>query len=232
MDNVANPAENNGQQPIVANPENGGTPPTPPAAAPTNNAEIVTLTKEEHDQLRKDAARASSNQRKASLYDKLYGSNNKGHFTSEPPKPLSEEEKIEIGRQEDKKAERGLISIAANPEFREALDADPTLRNMLINNPLAVLPMIAPEAIDAEDAISIVTEKLKDRVEEIKKSKTILTAAPVANKDNQTVPPTGGINPPATTTPDAEYENAKKNPNTESAIANMVKIGLNKLGGK
>jgi hypothetical protein len=40
------------------------------------------------------------------------------------------------------------------------------------------------------------------------------------------------VNPPGATTPDAEYEEAKKQPNTESAIAAMVKVGLKKLGGK
>ena len=214
-----------------------GTPPVAPAATPAQPAaEQVTLTKEEADQLRRDAARASANQSKADRYDRLVGSGKiTGHFKpSVPATPPSKEEQEEAAATEDRKAEKGLMGLALDPAYREVLDADPTLRSLLTTNPLSILPMYAPDALDAEDAVSLVKEKLSAKATELKAkvtppatpSVTVTPATPPAT------PPAGGVNPPGATTPDADYEAARKLPNTEHAIAGMVKQGLKKLGGK
>ena len=210
--------------------DNSGTPPTPAPATPSGNQEgTVTLSKEEADQLKRDAARAASNQRKADLYDRTVGSG-KGHFKPITPiTPPTEDEKQEQAAIEDRKAERGLFALAADPTYREALDADPMLRDLLFVNPLAVLSVFAPDAFDAEDAISLVKERLAVRVAEIK-AKAILPATPPVTPP--ATPSAGGVNPPGATTPDAEYEEARKNPNIHQAISGMVKVGLKKLGGK
>jgi len=226
MNEAATPVEN--KEPIS---------PTPPAATPAQPAaEQVTLTKEESDQLRRDAARASANQSKADRYDRLVGSGKiTGHFKpSVPATPPSKEEQEEAAATEDRKAEKGLIGLALDPAYREVLDADSTLRSLLTTNPLSILPMYAPDALDAEDAVSLVKEKLSAKATELKAkanppatpSVTVTPATPPAT------PPAGGVNPPGATTPDADYEAARKLPNTEHAIAGMVKQGLKKLGGK
>jgi len=61
---------------------------------------------------------------------------------------------------EDEKASRGLINLALQPEYRDVLDSNPVLRDMLTKNPLAVLPLYANDAIDAEDAVDLVKEHL------------------------------------------------------------------------
>lgn len=214
-----------------------GTPPAAPAATPAPaQPETVTLSKEEADQLKRDAARASANQSKADRYDRLVGSGRVSGFKpSAPAAPQSDAEKEEAAAAEDRKAEKGLMGLALDPAYREALDADPTLRTLLTQNPLSVLPMFAPDALDAEDAIALVKEKLSAKAAEIKaKAGTPPAPAnpPAAPDTPPATPPAGGVNPPGATTPDAEYEAARKLPNTESAIAGMVKQGLKKLGGK
>jgi len=189
-----------------------------PEATPTTaTPEVVTLTKEAHEQLARDAARASSSQRKADLYDRMMGKSN-GHFKPTPPtSPPSQEEMQAAAEVEDRKAEKGLLALAIDPIYRTILDNDPTLRDLLTKNPLAVLPMFASEALDAEDAISLVKEALDKR----KPKDTQPAPQPEAPK----VPPTGGVNT-NTTQIDEEYEAARKIKNTETAIAKMVAAKL------
>jgi len=231
---------------------NGGTPPATPAATPAPATPDGTLpavpdeglvltfkTKEEKEQYERDVARARSNQSKADRYDRLIGQGKLGsHFKpSTPATPPSEEEKEEAADIEDRKAEKGLMGLAIDPAYREVLDADPTLRNLLTKSPLSILPIYAPDALDAEDAISLVKEKLAIKADELK-AKGQAPTAPLPSTPPATpaalpaTPPAGGVNPSGVTTPDAEYETARKLPNTESAIAGMVKQGLKKLGGK
>jgi hypothetical protein len=196
---------------------NGGTPPAAPAAAPAPKAtpEMVSLTKEAHDQLAKDAARAASNQRKADLYDRMSGGKGNHFKPAAPVTPPTPEESAAAGAAEDRKAERGLLSLAADPAFRDVLDADPTLRALLISNPLAVLPVLAPDAIDADDALGLVKEALTKR-----KPAAPAPATPPA--PTAPVPPAGGVNPSGDKAVNEEVEVAKKNPNTERAVAGMI----------
>lgn len=214
---------------------NGITPVTPeaiPAQTPSGDAQTVSVSKEELEQLQRDAARARANQSKADRYDRIAARNN-GHFkpqaTVEEP---SEEDRNRAAAEEDRRAEKGLIALALDPAFRDVLDADPTLRSLITTNPLAVLPSLAPEALDAEDAIALVREKLQGKAEEIKKSKVQAPAKEEPKPAAPAVPPAGGINPTGATTPDAQYEEARKNPNVETAISSMIKVGLNRSGGK
>lgn len=225
-------SEANGATPVV---QEGTTPPAAPTATPPANAnqgETVTLGKEEAEQLKRDAARAREAQSKADRYDRLMRQGG-GHFKAQSaPVPPTEDEQKSAAEAEDRKAEKGLLGLAADPAFREALDADPTLRTLLTTNPLAILPAYAPDALDAEDAIALVKEKLAIRVEEIKKSKATPPAPGQTPPATPPAPPAGGVNPPAATTPDAAYQAAKSLPNTERALAGMIKVGLNKMGGK
>jgi len=200
--------------------------PVVPAATPAQaQAETVTLPKEQHDQLARDAARAASNQRKADLYDKTVGSKGASHFApAAPVTPPSKEEMETRASEEDRKAERGLLALAADPAFREVLDADPTLRNLILTNPLAVLPMFASDAVDAEDAITLVKEGLE-------KLKKPVDQPPAKPADVPPAPPAGVITPPNAGQTDEAYEAAKKNPNTEQALAGMIGAKI-KAGNK
>lgn len=202
----------------------GVTPPvptTPGVTPPVPPVETVTLPKATVDQLTKDAARASGNQRKADLYDKTFGKG--GHFKPVPlATPPSPEDLKAAGQEEDRKAEKGLLGLALDPIYREVLDKDPTLRDLLTKNPLAVLPIFAPDALDADDAVSLVKDVLEKR------------KAPPATPPTSpapATPPVGAIN--ANDKPVNEaVELARKIPNTERAVAGMIGARLKENAGK
>ncbi len=224
MTNEATPVEQESDEtPLVA-----------PTATPSGNSETVTLNKEEVDQLRRDAARAGANQSKADRYDRLIRQGKvSGNFKSSvPATPPLEEEQKEFAATEDRKAEWGLMGLALDPAYREVLDADQTLRSLLITSPLSILPMYAPDAFDAEDAIALVKEKLLVKAAELKAKSIISPVTPPVSATPPATPPAGGVNPSRATTPNAEYEAASKLPNTEQAIAGMIKQGLKRMGGK
>lgn len=225
MSEAATPAAPSTEAPVAP----AATPATPAApVAPATQPESVTLTKEQHDQLQRDAARARQNQGKADRYDRLVGSGKAGHFTPQsqaPVTPPTAEELAEKARNEDQKAERGLIALAVDPKYRELLDSDPTLRDMLTKNPLALLPTLAPDAIDAEDAISLVAEALGQRAAGIKKPETPPATPPAPT------PPAGAVNP-QTDLPNLAAQEALKNPNTEQAVSGSIKERLKQMGGK
>ena len=201
--------------PPAAQPD--GTPPVVPAAPPTVNPATVTLTKEEHDRL---VGRATGNQRKADLYDRTVGSKG-NHFKPQAPvTPPTPDEQRDAAEAEDRKAEKGLMGLALDPAYRQVLDSDPTLRDLLTKNPLAVLPVLAPDALDAVDAVALVKEVLEKR-------KT--PATPPAPVTPPPAPPAGAINPSDTAVNEA-YEAARKVPNTENALAGMIgaKLGMRK----
>ncbi len=208
------------------------TPPTPPAATPAKEEpEKVTLDKEVHDQLVKDAARASSAQSTADRYKNvlkkhgLFGSS--GHFKSAPPAtPPSPEEVQAAGAEEDQKAKNGLIALALDPAHRQVLDADPTLRDMLTKNPLSVLPILAPDALDAEDAIGLVKEAF------VKKQADIPPENPPKTPETPPETPAPGAVNPQDTPVNEEAEAARKLPKIENAIAGMVKAKLKEKSGK
>ena len=205
----------------------GATPPAAPGATPAAGTEMLTLSKVEVEQLRRDAARASSNQRKADLYDRTVGGRGTSHFKpTAPATPPTQEELKENAVAEDRKAEQGLMRLALDPAYRSALDSDPTLRDLLSKNPLAVLPILAPDALDAEDAVGLVREALSKR-----SAPPASPATPPATPPAPPAPPAGGINPTATV-PDEEYEAARKLPKTENAIAGMIRASAKRMGKK
>lgn len=204
-----------------------GTPPAAPAATPANpQPEKVTLEKEAHDQLVKDAARASEAQSRADRYESILKKNGLfggGHFKpATPVTPPTPEERQAQAADEDRKAERGLMSLALDPAYREVLDKDSTLRDLLTKNPLAVLPILAPDALDADDAVSLVKESLNRRKP---------AASPPTPPTPPATPPVGGVNPQDKPVNEA-VEAARKIPNTERAVAGMIGARLKEAAGK
>lgn len=215
---VATPGEEN----------KGGTPPVTSPATPTNNSEQISLSKEAHDQLVKDAARAGEAQSRADRYENILKKNGLiggGHFRPATPiTPPTPEERQAAGADEDQKAKVGLMALALDPVYRATLDADPTLRDLLVKNPLAVLPLLAPDALDADDAVSLVRDALTKRKPATPLVPPVVPPAPV-------IPPVGAIN--ANDKPvNEEVEAAKKLPNTERAVAGMIGARLRFNAGK
>ena len=149
-----------------------------------------------------------------------------GHFKpATPATPPTPEERQAQAADEDRKAERGLLGIALDPAYREVLDKDPTLRDLLIKNPLAILPVLAPDALDADDAVSLVKEALNKR----KVGATF--PVPPVTPPAPVVPPVGAVN--ANDVPvNEEVEAARKLPNTERAVAGMIGAKLRASAGK
>ena len=197
--------------------------PVTPAATPAVPAsETVSLTKEQHDQLVKDAARASSAQSDADRYKNILKKNGLlggGHFNPAPVAPAtppSQEDLQAAGAAEDRKAEKGLTALALDATYREVLDKDPTLRDLFHKNPLAVLPLLAPDAIDADDALTLVKDALDKRKPAPAPATPPPTPAPAP-----VVPPVGGVNPDDKAV-NEEVEAARKIPNTERAVSGML----------
>ena len=222
---------------ITGQPPEVITPPAAPAATVPEGS-TVALSKEEHDKLVKAQAdlkiaqdlQAQADKRANRLQNKLGGSS---RFTpAAPANTPGQTPPVDAGAAadaEDRKAERGLMGIAIDPKYREVFDADPTLRDMITRNPLGVLPLLANDAVDADDAIELVKEKLDEKLTALKTSSRIINqtppstpSAPATPPATPAVPPSGGINVNgAEETP--AYQEAKKIPNTDRAIASMIK---------
>ena len=202
-----------------------------PVVAATET-KVVTLTPEEHAKLLKDVEDARNLQsqadaRSARLQAALTGKGG-SRFTAPGATVVvpTDAEKQDYAAQEDLKAAQGLQRLALDPTYRAALDADPTLRGLFQNNPLAVLPLLAPAAYDAEDALTLVKQALAEKVS---KAATVATVKP---EEKPVVVAPATVVAPSAPILDEEYEAAKKIPSTESALISMIGIGLKKLGGK
>lgn len=208
--------------------KDGATPTVPvaPVATPPST-ETVSLSKEAHEQLVRDAARAPEAQSRADRYEGLLKKNGllggSGHFKpAAPVTPPTSEERAAQGAEEDRKAERGLLGLALDPAYREVLDKDTTLRDMLTKNPLAILPVLAPDALDADDAVALVRQALdKRKVPPV----AAFPATPPATPP--VTPPVGAVNPQDAAVNEG-VEAAKKISDPQRAVAGMLKA---RLGG-
>lgn len=189
--------------------------PAPVTATPATTEKKVEVSEAELHDLRRQAARAKSAQRFASK---------SGHFTPESmaPRPAPTQEQLaNAAAEEDEKARNGILALAIDPVYREVLDADPTLRSLLTTNPLAVLPLLTKDPLDAEDAI----EQVKSAFDARKKPAPI--TAPATAPAPTPVPPVGSVN--AADVPNAEYDAAKARPSGVDAAAGMLSARL-KMG--
>jgi hypothetical protein len=182
---------------------------------------LVKVSKEKLDQLERDAARAAANQRKAALYDRLSGKGPASPFAAKatPAAAPTQDEQDEAARREDMKAERLIMRLAADSKYRAVLDADPTLRDMMVNNPLAVLPVLAPDALDAEDAFGLVTEKLEQKLTAILAQKPAAPAPAATVTEEQK-------KPAELKTVEERVEEASKGKHLESSVAGMIRARL------
>jgi len=180
-----------------------------PPAAP--EGETVTIKKTDFDAM--TGRQSTLDKQEARINRKLAKLGGGSHFGGQPvqpaPAPAPAPAGDDDGSAEDRKAVDGLRALALKPEFREVLDAEPTLRELFVSNPLALLPIIAPDAFDAEDAIGLVTEELERRAALIKPAPAAPAApAPVV------VPPAGVVN----LSDGAVGEEAKEDPEYQAAV--------------
>lgn len=207
---------------------------TPAAAEPTATAteETVTLPKEELAQLQRDAARAASAQKELDRLKKNAGKANS--FRQTPAAPVATERTDDEVQAEERKAERGLLNLALDPDYREILDNSPDLRELLTKNPLGALPILAADALDADDAIALVKENLDQRAKALKQAKKPATPAPSpAAPSVPASPKPNGVNAPSQKEIDVGVEEARKIVHTESAIAGMIGARLpRQIGSK
>lgn len=208
----------------AADPQNPA-PAAPPTPAEPSKDDTVTLPKAELEQLKRDAARAAAAQSKADRLTRQLGGQT--GFRQTPVAPVPTERTDEQVAIEERKAERGLINLALDPNYRELLDKNPDLRDMLTKNPLGALPILAPEALDAEDAIALVKEQLDLRASSIKESSAKAAPAPSpAAPAAPVAPKPGATDAPSQKDIDTRVEEARKLPNAESAVAGMISAKL------
>lgn len=204
--------------------------PVVPAATPGKeadgapvNEETVSLKKADYERMQ--ARQSEADKRKAELDRKEREIARRERMlkkaagdTTDTPDDVA----TQAAKDEDAKAERMLLRLGANPKYRAAIDADPTFRDMLLNNPLSLLPTYAKDAFDAEDAVSLIEDELSKRLEKVEKKEDAPQADPKDEKkeDKKTpeVPPKGGVNlsPPEG---DATYDKTLKEGSVADAIA-------------
>jgi hypothetical protein len=130
----------------------------------------------------------------------------KSDFTFEEREPVTPPAKEEIEIANDReylKVERGITRIVRDMRYQKLLESDPTLAEILENNPLALLKE-AP--IDAEDALTSIIGILDDKSSKI-------SVPPVNNQIKTEVPEAGPPNPPSEAVkPPAPQEKKMKTP--------------------
>lgn len=190
-------------------------------ATPEAQPEVVTLTKEQYDEIATQAARAKESQSRADkLAQDLKRLREGGRGTFAQPAATPPETEAP-GQDEIAKAERGILRLAVDPELREVLDADSTLRDLITTNPTALIPLYAKDALGAEDAVEIIKDKLLSRKSPPKAPEAPAPVAPA--------PPSGGVN-----TPDRSMEDAMsraksiQDPGRMAEAMIAAKLGLGK----
>jgi len=200
----AAPTEPTGDKPAATNSDGSGKP-----QAQTEE-EVVTLTKAEADELRAKAARteraeslqsqadkrarqARSDARRAQAKLRVASPNKAGDGGAEGSDDLAIAEQAEIERD----AIQGIMQLGFEPKYSELLRSDDTLRQILSDNPLA---LIKGEVMDAEEAVDQVRENLDVRLEKLQAGKANPEDKPATNIAPSTRPATAAPSDPKSMT--------------------------------
>ena len=187
-------AEDNGDTLPPANPQNppaAGDGNTPPEKVPTLEelknevarvSAVAATAQKSAEDLKKDLRTERINRIKAEKErDLLKGGDGSGDGNQSLPGGSSADEEITRAN-----AEKGIFALLAGDQtYRELLEKDVTLKDILIKNPLSLIS----EYIDSEDAVDQVKSYLDNRLQTIKGSP--LPPTPPAGG----TPPTGGEPP-------------------------------------
>lgn len=184
--------EGTGANPPVPTPAPADAAPAAPQAAP--EGETVIVKKTDYEAMKGRQSALDKKEERLARREKALARGGSFNFgkTPDTPAPAAAAPSGDEadGSAEDRKAERGLLNLALKPEYRAALDASPDFRDLLTKNPLALLPVYASDAFDAEDAISLITEELERRAAATKAAAPAAPAAPAVVE----VPPAGVVN--------------------------------------
>lgn len=204
-------------------------PATAPADTPATAVETVTLPKADVERLK---AQTSTADAKVARYEKVLKLNGIdpaiGAFHVKPPKPADAPATApatdEAFSAEATKAKDGLLGLALNPVYRDVLDANPDLKSILVQNPLALLPIYAKDALDGEDAVTLVEDELKRRLGTMKPAPT---TPPATTTDTPPVPPKVPVNVLS-----AEKQDSYKELEKKGDVAGMIAMRMNPGGKK
>jgi len=137
---------------------------------------------------------------------------------------ISVEEEIPEGESSEDKETRLQVRIAVqnlildNPDYQELLKQDITLKEVIRNNPLALVG----EFLDAEDAVEQIRDKLEQRVSSLKKSQ------PIKEEKKEEEPPEfepGPVQPPETSeVPPKEKTPKSLDESLEESIKGKIKF--------
>ncbi len=220
-------APDNKQETPTPSPSPAATVVTPPAES---KDEMVTVKKSDFEAMKGRQSVLDIRENRLKKRESKLGSGQSLSFKQPvAPKSVSRasDDDDEAASQEDRKAERGLINLALKVEYREVLDANPVLRDMLTKNPLSALPIYAADAVDADDAVELMEEKLSEMKNQLRPPVAPAETKPVEKKPEET-PPVGGENynmmgrPVATEgMQDKEYTDNLKRGDTRSIAAGL-----------
>lgn len=135
--------------------------------------ETVTLSKADHEKLQgdlkqardlqsqSDKARRAAERKARILESRAKGGAENGDGQTADPAPVDLEYTDTEKQQIMGQAEKGVLQLlVGNDQYREVLNNDPTLKDIISKNPLALIT----EYIDAEDAVEQIKEMLDGRV--------------------------------------------------------------------
>ena len=180
--------------------------------------ETVTISKKEHDHLTKVAKRKGEKKNRPS--QPKDSSSPGAEFSFEKPAKPDEDEMALKQEREHGKFEQGVLrSVLKNKDYQKVLEKDKTLEKVLENNPASLLE---ETPVDADDAISQITDYLDERVEELIKD-------PKEKKKEEKKEDEGGQAepaPPVKTEPaKGEKEKQKTLDDVSEGIMSKVKVG-------
>ncbi|RLJ01993.1 MAG: hypothetical protein DRP11_03590 [Candidatus Aenigmatarchaeota archaeon] len=178
-------------------------------------AEIERLRKEiEHARnMQSIADKKAREERKARLkLEKELKKIREGRVSEEEPLSTEPEEAV------NKAIVKGRIAelLLRNPNYQKVVDQDPTLKEVLLTNPMALVE----EAVDVEDAVEQIQEKIEKRLMDLEAQKPAAEKATEQKKIEA-----GAVQPPENRLPDEEVRRreALKKGNIEEAILARLK---------
>jgi len=223
------PSENEEETPQAdtgeATPQEGGesTPQTPTEEDGATSSQKVAELQAELERLRKEVEHARNMQ---SIADKKAKEERRARIRlekelkkiqrGEVSEEISGEEYSSPGLNKDIVKGRVAELLLRNQEYQKVLEKDPTLKDVLLTNPLALVE----DAVDEEDVVDQIKEKIEKRLTDIEKSEPATKKE--AGKEKVEV---GAVQPPENRLPDDEIKRreALKKGDIEGAILARLK---------
>jgi len=210
-----------------ATPQEGGesTPQTQTEEDGVTSSQKVAELQAELERLRKEVEHARNMQ---SIADKKAREERRARLKLEKEIKRIREGKVEEGEPSSTEPEEGISKIAVrgrvaemllrNPDYQKVVEQDPTLKEVLLTNPMALVE----DALDVEDAVDQIRERIEKRLTEASNKESAAKKATDQRKVEA-----GAVQPPENRLPDEEVRRreALKKGNIEEAILSRLKTG-------